>query len=710
MSKSINKLKCKGGKVKKMQEGGFFENLAGKLFKNKDKEDALKSLNSLSSGVFDVAGSALSAIPGAEAPNESINPADYLQKADSQAVAKNIAGSTLGGAAKGMVTAGPIGAAIGGGLGLLKSGITSLIGSKARRKEREKAILNWSNKWNDQYANALEEYSYKSGGISTGKAKKILREKNPTLQGHPITEAQRRWLGWIAGGRKADGGEVIDYLKHGGLSRDKDYGSKEKPYPKVKSKDFAGKKRSYPIPTKADAVDALKLAGLHGRSDVRSKVYKKYPDLKKKAGGGVIQTKEGASPVAPGEILGDSAAQQQAAANKKGDIYQTPTYSELTKRYGTYMATSSKRAGAQVTQKGYYLEGKTPKGEFHSYTPQEVGLYFPNIDFKKLPVLKKGGIIKGEGGPKDDRISMKAEEGSFIVPAENTERAKELGKLYLGWDGDEKAKKGGKGTRIKVSNNEVIFTPEEVDILKYHGVDLDDLAPNAEPENKAMQDGGYPYEDESEQGLASLKKEEKKKEKEEKKSALDIVFDLAPEIAGAAQVGAASIGFQRAGEMPSIHVSDALKQINSELNKQRQYGLEPGAKSVMKTDAEKARRDAMKVIVQRGGSAQEIMSNLQGILSTTIDRKNQIEIEDSRERARKMSAYVQGKMTEAGQQFDISKIAREDWLRLQEVNAGLLSAGISNIIGARKLKKEMEAMKQIRDQNKIVFNLSQPQS
>ena len=38
----------------------------------------------------------------------------------------------------------------------------------------------------------------------------------------------------------------------GGLSRSKDYGSKSKPYPKVDKKDFAGKNRSYPIPTKAE--------------------------------------------------------------------------------------------------------------------------------------------------------------------------------------------------------------------------------------------------------------------------------------------------------------------------------------------------------------------------------------------------------------------------------------------------------------------------
>lgn len=79
-------------------------------------------------------------------------------------------------------------------------------------------------------------------------------------------------------GLKDDGSK----LRNGGLTS-KDRGSSKHPYPSVSSKDFAGGGRSYPIPTKADAVDALRLAGLHGRSDVRSKVYTKYPSLRPKA-------------------------------------------------------------------------------------------------------------------------------------------------------------------------------------------------------------------------------------------------------------------------------------------------------------------------------------------------------------------------------------------------------------------------------------------
>lgn len=79
-------------------------------------------------------------------------------------------------------------------------------------------------------------------------------------------------------GIKDDGSK----LKNGGLTS-KDRDSSKHPYPSVSSKDFAGGGRSYPIPTKADAVDALRLAGLHGRSDVRSKVFSKYPSLRPKA-------------------------------------------------------------------------------------------------------------------------------------------------------------------------------------------------------------------------------------------------------------------------------------------------------------------------------------------------------------------------------------------------------------------------------------------
>lgn len=108
-------------------------------------------------------------------------------------------------------------------------------------------------------------------------------------------------------------------LRNGGLTS-KDRGSSKYPYPSVASKDFAGGGRSYPIPTKADAVDALRLAGLHGRSDVRSKVYSKYPSLRKKSSlGGCSRPVKGMRPKADTGIF--------VPYNKRyTSIYDAPDY------------------------------------------------------------------------------------------------------------------------------------------------------------------------------------------------------------------------------------------------------------------------------------------------------------------------------------------------------------------------------------------------
>lgn len=121
--------------------------------------------------------------------------------------------------------------------------------------------------------NSLRIYSAQPilGGISPAEA--IMRGYNKDR----VFNAQQRFK--KTNGIKDDGSKQ----RNGGLTS-KDRGSSKHPYPSVSSKDFAGGNRSYPIPTKADAIDALRLAGLHGRSDVKSKVYSKYPELRKKVG------------------------------------------------------------------------------------------------------------------------------------------------------------------------------------------------------------------------------------------------------------------------------------------------------------------------------------------------------------------------------------------------------------------------------------------
>ena len=130
---------------------------------------------------------------------------------------------------------------------------------------------------------------------------------------------------------------ILDVKRMGGLSRSKDYGSSKKPYPNVKSSDFAGGNRSYPIPTIADARDALRLAGLHGRSDVKAKVYSKYPSLKK-AAGGLIQingnVKNGLVPSLTGRRAKAVMGTGDDGRYPNGFVYDFPAYEAYLKRLG----------------------------------------------------------------------------------------------------------------------------------------------------------------------------------------------------------------------------------------------------------------------------------------------------------------------------------------------------------------------------------------
>lgn len=99
------------------------------------------------------------------------------------------------------------------------------------------------------------------------------------LQMSPELLGKQRWFGAEEFGRPLAKG----YLESGGgLSRSEDYGSKKKPYPSVDSSDFAG----------------------GGRSDVRAKVYAKYPELKKDkkmSGGSLVDKYRDGGSMRPGK-------------------------------------------------------------------------------------------------------------------------------------------------------------------------------------------------------------------------------------------------------------------------------------------------------------------------------------------------------------------------------------------------------------------------
>lgn len=197
----------------------------------------------------------------------------------------------------------------------------------------------------------------------------------------------------------------------GGLSRDKDYGSKKKPYPSVAKKDFAGGHRSYPIPTKADAVDALRLAGLHGRSDVKAKVYNKYPELRKKGNVGLVVSINGNvknglihSPSSTGGLR-DKFAVGGNRINRHGRTWeydeQIGAYVPITNRTSAYPINKSARGETIIGSDYTFRNGRWSKNNNVNTNTNK-----PNIDNgnrrpqyyaeRRLPLFEDGaGITSG---------------------------------------------------------------------------------------------------------------------------------------------------------------------------------------------------------------------------------------------------------------------------------------------------------------------------
>lgn len=412
---------------------------------------------------------------------------------------------------------------------------------------------------------------------------------------------------------------------------------------------------------------------------------------------------------------------------------------------------------------------------------------------------KKGGEIKGPGSGKSDSVNMKAEDGSFIVPEENAEYAKELGMTYLGWKNEESAPKKTGDVNIKASNGEVIFNAREAAILRYHGIDLDSLAPNADESKKdnKMANGGRAKKRSDDfaegqtiaYGMSDLKytpptseeaafipiglktmfpdikdnsttnQPENIAKPKDKTSSEDLydwsydgknrlviskaggvaydksgneykvntetnqfeqtgskspygsavygeysddesVMDLLPELLGAVQTVGGAAGLMAAGRAPDMQVSDTLKKLSGEVRRLSEFGYEPAVLNALNAEIDKTRSDMSRLISEGGSSSGlERMAQLQNVLSTTIDKKAGLAFADAAEKARKFADVIRVDTMKAGQEFDINKMNVEDWYRNQEVFANLAVAGISNIVGARQLKAEQDALKKIGSTN-----------
>ena len=209
----------------------------------------------------------------------------------------NTIGAAGQGAAAGASVGGPIGAIVGGVVGL-GSAIGGWIGGNRKAKRKAKRLNKAAKEANERALssfetraenidtqndfNMLANFSAYGGPLNFGSGAIGYEFDNRYLNNQEMNMLSKQRLTSLPNSFQAlpEMNTYNAFAEGGGLSREKNYGSKKKPYPSVPSGDFAGPHRSYPIPTKADARDALRLAGLHGKESVRRKVLAKYPSLK----------------------------------------------------------------------------------------------------------------------------------------------------------------------------------------------------------------------------------------------------------------------------------------------------------------------------------------------------------------------------------------------------------------------------------------------
>lgn len=209
----------------------------------------------------------------------------------------NTIGAAGQGAAAGASVGGPIGAIVGGVVGL-GSAIGGWIGGNKKAKRKAKRLNKAAKEANERALtsfetraenidtqndfNMLANFSAYGGPLEFGSGAIGYEFDNRYLNNQEMSAIAKQRLTSLPNSFQAlpEMNTYNAFAEGGGLSREKNYGSKKKPYPSVPSGDFAGPHRSYPIPTKADARDALRLAGLHGKESVRRKVLAKYPSLK----------------------------------------------------------------------------------------------------------------------------------------------------------------------------------------------------------------------------------------------------------------------------------------------------------------------------------------------------------------------------------------------------------------------------------------------
>lgn len=494
------------------------------------------------------------------------------------------------------------------------------------------------------------ESLFASGGtVSANKAKEIL--KDGTVHGRSLTSKQKRYFGWLAGGGQenlADGGAV-----------------KKKP-------DFSsnGMSGTTTIGNQLTTANPMNLVTY-------------FPALGKD---GAVEYYRGSIKMTPNQLKQDS------LSNKDSNAFPLSP-------------TQGYRLSQEEAEKAYK---ENPKLFWHGSFPGGLKTDYGNPF--NYQTKKEGGEIEGKGGPKDDAIKAEIKPGSFVVPAENAHMAEEIRKKFFGDKKKAKLHQDG-GADVRLSNGEHLFTKEEKDyLMNEHGIDLEELAPNAKPGN--MHSNGTTGTGVEDDYTTSDNVDEKTSKKKESETLPDSAKEnemkvnwgkyINPENAlSLAQVLYGRDVLKKSGKRPVDILDPSFNQAVEQARNEAAYGYDAATKAGLKSDIESNRRAMTEAAVNLGGgNVAQSLANTRA--AGNVSGRNLIDLAAAdaqlkMDKERSAAAMIKDRAAMNRRLF-------EDKMRAFDINqaagSNLLNAGIENFFGSRMLDKQISAQ----NDNSSAFN------
>jgi hypothetical protein len=816
----VNKLKCgghprKSGKTQRLNNGGDVKTTGFDKLADSGIIGSAADLGvGISGAVFDAKKNAL-----VEGYNPATNPGDVIRGSNQLDTGKNLIAGALKGASAGAAL-GPLGAGIGAAAGLTTAGITSLINKKAAENTAQKA----TQKWSARNVSAATSGGYKNGGKikgpGTGKSDSInmtAKDGSFIVPAENATEGMRlgrKYLGWndhsIAArknggsGIKVSDGEVfftpeeVGALNYHGIDLNalapnaepgnkaladggtKDSDKKEKSSKSKKTSRYytedpndprikqyadslsaynrnimldpkSSTKRPVQLPVVLSKGSDMIAKKGKGRSDVRTNVIDKYgiPSDRSRISDerfGKRSTTEHPGHHDPKDVNYNKAIDvfEYSFTDESGKKKQVRLPKEEWEKRRSFADGGIKNTSNNKTvvpkpliyrtniepvkDLESYIPKIIPRGMTKTIAPMPYGMtksiepirkmtktikpiHHKNINSSNKENFKDGG---GIGNPDDPEKLPFETETPITAADEITTGIDDPGKLSRFQSKLSHYIDPGKRERESVSGQRAHAS--RVNVLHDIGLQESGLLPGSEEAPLEVEDfmtttlagpkadGARPAT--AIDKLTSTNEQKRLSDLAEMKNERDVssdpgapgergILDYIPEIAGTIQTLGASIGLINAGKKPDLTISNTLNKLSSEVRRSAQFGYDAQTINAMNRQIDKARRDFDVSVEARGGSASEIMSKKLAGLSTTIDKKAGVLFSDAQEKARKWADVLKVDTMKAGQEFDINKINLADYYKTQEMYAGMLTAGVSNIVGARQLKSEQDRLKEI---------------